>query len=131
MKKIILFTSLTSLLLGIFIFGYFNQNNDFPDQKVYDFIHEGFTNNEKTLLLHKEKVDEGMVLFYGNLSTPTYLGARFVKKRLFDWVATMDQGEIAWNYEGPKEYYQGPHTYYFPLTKSKSVSFPFNHGVYR
>lgn len=61
------------------------------DQQIYKMIDEGFSASNN-ILLHKEKVDHGLVVFYGEYETNNTLGVRFRKKKLFGWEATYDRG---------------------------------------
>jgi hypothetical protein len=49
------------------------------DQQVHKMIDEGFSKSNN-ILLHKERVDNGLVVFYGDYEINNTLGARFMKK---------------------------------------------------
>jgi hypothetical protein len=54
-------------------------------------IDEGFSERDN-IIFHKEKVEHGLVVFYGDYESSNTLGVRFMKKKLFGWEATFDRG---------------------------------------
>ncbi|MFD2445497.1 hypothetical protein ACFSO7_16165 [Bacillus sp. CGMCC 1.16607] len=68
-----------------------SNNKTLSDQQIHRMIDEGSSDNSN-IIFHKEKVTNGLVVFYGNFKNTNSLEARFLKKRLFGWAATFDRG---------------------------------------
>lgn len=68
-----------------------NNNKSLTEQRIHELIDEGFSKSDN-ILLHKEKVDNGIVVFYGDIENENTLGVRFIKKKLLNWEATYDRG---------------------------------------
>jgi hypothetical protein len=88
MKKLIW---LVVLIVFTFLIIIATNSKTLTDQQVHKMIDEGFSESNN-ILFHKERVDNGLVVFYGDYEINNTLGARFMKKKLFGWEATFDRG---------------------------------------
>jgi hypothetical protein len=98
------------------------KSRDLTDQQIQKMIYEGFSESSN-LLIHKEKVDHGLVVFYGEYETNNSLGVRFMKKELLGWQATFDRG--GGGFGGPLN---NIHGIYLPKMDKKSP-FPILFGL--
>jgi hypothetical protein len=62
------------------------------DQQVYKMINIEGVNESNYLILHKEKVENSLVVFYGDYKINNSLEVGFMKKKLFGWEETLDRG---------------------------------------
>jgi hypothetical protein len=92
------------------------------DQQIHKMIDEGFSESNN-IILHKEKVVNGLVVFYGEYEINNSLGVRFMKKKWFGWQATYDRG--AGGFGGPLN---NIHGIYIPKMDKKSP-FPILLGI--
>lgn len=116
MKKVLIPIFLAVLLGGLFVS---LKANKFPNNKIFEFIGEGTPTKDGTIVLHKEKVETGIVLFHSNRKESYNVNARFVKKNFLGWNTTNDGAYLTW---GPKEIYKGPTTHFFPTTYKDAKS---------
>jgi hypothetical protein len=86
-----LFRFICILLTFMFILFACNKSKTLTEQRIHEMIDEGFSKSNN-VLLHKEKVENGIVVFYGDNDVKNAFGVRFIKKTLFDWEATYDRG---------------------------------------
>jgi hypothetical protein len=82
---------IAALIVFTFVIWGATSSKALTEQQVHKMINEGFTERDN-IILHKEKVDHGLVVFYGDNEINNTLGVRFMKKKLFGWEATLDRG---------------------------------------
>lgn len=88
MKKI---SWIAVLIVFTFLIISATNSKSLSDQQIHKIIGEEFS-SKNNILIHKEKVDNGLVVFSGEYESKNSLGVRFIKKKLFGWQATFDRG---------------------------------------